>query len=313
MKKRNYSSIIICLLMTILMSIIIFSKEVTQSVGFSISIWKDNLFPSLFPFFVISNLLIEYKFINLLSKSLGNCMPKLFGLSKETSFVFFISLISGFPSSAKYTSKLVQEEIISKEEGEQLLTFTHFANPLFILSFIGTTLLNNKNLAFLILFCHITSNLIIGIISKKDIKGPPKRKNIQVTNTIPSFGTALSKSILDALNTLFLLLGIITCFLVVSTIIKEVIPLDETTKVLLSGILEMTQGIKLVNEINISIFLKGLFILSFLSFGGLSIHMQVLSFISEAKLRYFPYFWARIIQVVLSIVLYIILFPVFIK
>ena len=54
MKKRNSSVLLICLLVIISISLILYSEKVIESVGFSISIWKDNLFPSLFPFFVVS-------------------------------------------------------------------------------------------------------------------------------------------------------------------------------------------------------------------------------------------------------------------
>lgn len=312
MKKTNWSFLIICLLSVITILLITYSKDVIESVAFSISIWKENLFPSLFPFFVISNLLIEYGFIELLGKYLGGLMPILFGLPKEASFILFISMISGFPSSAKYTSRLVHEGVLSKEEGEQVLTFTHFANPLFILGFIGTSLLHHQKLAFLILFCHISSNLIIGFLSKrKEIKVDKNqnKKNLNQKKNNSSFGSTFSKSVMDSLHTMFLLLGVVTCFLVLTTLLQNLIPMNISTKIALSGLLEMTQGIKLVGELSIPLFLKGLFILSFISFGGFSIHMQVLSFISEEHLKYFPYFWGRILQVILASILYLLLFP----
>ena len=316
MKKINRSFLVICLLSIVTFLLITYSKEVIESVSFSISIWKENLFPSLFPFFVVSNLLIEYGFIELLGKYFGGIMPILFGLPKEASFILFISMISGFPSSAKYTSRLVHEGVLTKEEGEQILTFTHFANPLFILGFIGTSLLHNKTLALVILFCHIFSNLMIGFLSKKkDIvkeKGKIK-KNIQKQKKKASFGSIFSKSIMDSLNTMFLLLGVVTCFLVFTTLLQNLIPMGMNTKILLSGLLEMTQGIKYVGTLSIPIFLKGWAILSFISFGGFSIHMQVLSFISEENLKYFPYFWGRILQVILASILYLLLFPLVIS
>lgn len=312
MKKTNWSFLIICLLSVITILLITYSKDVIESVAFSISIWKENLFPSLFPFFVVSNLLIEYGFIELLGKYLGGLMPILFGLPKEASFILFISMISGFPSSAKYTSRLVHESVLSKEEGEQILTFTHFANPLFILGFIGTSLLHHQKLAFLILFCHISSNLMIGFLSKRKERKTDKnknKKNLNQKKNHSSFGSIFSKSIMDSLNTMFLLLGVVTCFLVLTTLLQNLIPMNISTKIALSGLLEMTQGIKLVGELSIPLFLKGLFILSFISFGGFSIHMQVLSFISEEHLKYFPYFWGRILQVILACILYFLLFP----
>ena len=87
MKKRNSSVLLICLLVIISISLILYSEKVIESVGFSISIWKDNLFPSLFPFFVVSNLLIEYNFIDILGKHFGKIMPKLFYLPEVIFYI----------------------------------------------------------------------------------------------------------------------------------------------------------------------------------------------------------------------------------
>ena len=124
-----------------------------------------------------------------------------------------------------------------------------------------------------------------------------------------SFGSSFSKSIMDSLNTMFLLLGVVTCFLVLTTLLQSLIPMRTNTRILLSGLFEMTQGIKLVGTLSIPMFFKGWAILSFISFGGFSIHMQVLSFISEENLKYFPYLWGRILQVILASILYLLLFP----
>lgn len=311
MKKRTNPLLFLCLFLTIFLLLICYSKNVNESVQFSISIWKDNLFPSLFPSFVISNLLIEYGFVDFLGILFGRWMPSLFGLKGEAGFVLFTSLISGFPSGAKYTARLVEEGVLSKEEGEHLLTFTHFANPLFILGFIGTSLLNQPRLAFLLLFCHIASNILIGLFGRKEKPSIEKRNwNQFFERKNPSFGSALSKSIKDALNTIFFLLGTITCFLILTTLMKSFLPLSDTAKLLISGILEMTQGIQYVSMSSFSELFKCLFILGFLSFGGFSVHLQVLSIITEQKLRYFPYFWARILQTLLSILLFLLLYPI---
>lgn len=153
---------------------------------------------------------------------------------------------------------------------------------------------------------------MIGFLSKR--KGPKKeekksQKNLSTKKKTSSLGSIFSKSIMDSLNTMFLLLGVVTYFLVLTTLLQSLIPMSTSTKILLSGLLEMTQGIKLVGELSIPLFLKGLSILSFISFGGFSIHMQVLSFISEEHLKYFPYFWGRILQVILASILYLLLFP----
>ena len=133
MKQRIVSIIIMITLMFIGMEILTSSEQILNSVKFSLSIWANNIFPSLFPFFVLSELLINYGFIEFVGELLKPIMIKLFKADSKTAFIFIMSILSGFPSNAKYTRELYKKNIIDKKQATKILTFTHFSNPLFIL------------------------------------------------------------------------------------------------------------------------------------------------------------------------------------
>lgn len=297
--------------MTIIIFIIRYSNEVMESVSFSISIWKDNLFPSLFPFFVLSNLLLQYGFVEKVSILFRRIMPVIFHLPKEASFPFIISLFSGFPSGAKATTDLVRNDILTKEQGARLLTFTHYSNPLFILGFIGSILLGSKKMGAIILFSHIFSSIIIGILFRpKEIVKNGNQK-INSIKKCPSLGDSLRISIFDSLNTMFLLLGIVTIFLIITTILYQILSYGSIINSLIAGLLEMTQGVKLVSQLPLSILERAIIMTIFISFGGFSIHMQVLSIISEAKIKYKYFLLARILHAILASVLVFINYFIF--
>lgn len=302
----------ICLLLTIIFFIILFSKDVIDSVSFSISIWKDNLFPTLFPFFTLSNLLMQYGFVDILGILLKTPMQKYFHLPGECGFVLAASLFSGFPSGAKYTCDLLEHNKINKKEAERLLTFTHYSNPLFILGMIAT-LLNSKTLALIIMISHVSSGLLIGyIINLKysDIYTPKENKKHIIYPT-KSFGELFTKSVLDSLNTMFLLLGIVTIFLIITTIINHLFTLPSIIQVILSGMLEMTQGIKLASDFQLLEIIKVILITGIISFGGFSVHMQVIGIISSQKIKYKPFLLARILHSLLASFLVFLLYVVF--
>ena len=62
----------------------------------------------------------------------------------------------------------------------------------------------------------------------------------------------------------------------------------------------MTQGIYYIASSNINIILKASIITFFLSFGGISIHMQVFSILKDYKLKYSNYLLARIFHGLIS-------------
>lgn len=313
MNKKTINIVMICLLLTIIYFMITASNKVIESVNFSISIWKDNLFPTLFPFFVVSSLLLNYGFVDILGNLLSKPMNKLFHLPGCCGFVLAISLVSGFPSGAKYTKDLVENNLITIKQAERLLTFTHYSNPLFILGMIGSILLNNQKLAYLIMIVHIVSGLLVGIIFREKNYYSCENMQKKSNKTSKTFGQLLTESIMSSLNTMFLLLGIVTIFLIISTIIKNIVSLPPILSTIVSGILEMTQGVKLASLMQTSELIKIIIITGIISFGGLSVHMQVLGIISEQKIRYKYFFLARIIHSILAMLLVSIIYILFIN
>lgn len=312
MNKKIINGFMICLLLTIIYFMITASDTVIESVSFSISIWKDNLFPTLFPFFVVSNLLLNYGFVDIIGNILAYPMNKFYHLPGSCGFVLAISLVSGFPSGAKYTKDLVDNNLITNEQAERLLTFTHYSNPLFILGMIGNILLNNQSLAYLIMLAHVISGLLVGIIFRKKENNNLDNKKLIKSNNKP-FGNLLTTSISNSLNTMFLLLGVVTIFLIVSSLIKSFFNLQPLLNTLISGILEMTQGVKNASLLNISELSKAMIITGIISFGGLSVHMQVISIISENKIRYKYFLFARILHSIIAIILISIFYLLYIN
>lgn len=313
MNKKISSFTVVSLSLIFLILMITSSDTVIESVSFSISIWKDNLFPTLFPFFVVSNILMQYGFVDIIGNILSIPMKKIYKLPGEAGFVLAASLFSGFPSGAKYTTNLVKENKITESDASRLLTFTHYSNPLFILGFIGNIVLNNQKIAFLILISHILAGLIVGYLFSINIKNDIKiEKKIQNnTKKEITFGKCLSDSVMDSLNTMFLLLGIVTVFLICSTMIENLFNLPKEYASILSGILEMTQGIKSLTTLEISDFLKTIIITGIISFGGFSVHMQVISIISEYKIKYKQFLIARILHMLIACIFVSILYLIF--
>ena len=327
MNRKICDFTVIFLALVFILFLISANNIVLESVSFSISIWRDNLFPTLFPFFVASNILIQYGFIDILGKYLSVPMKKIFKLPGSSSFVLINSLFSGFPSGAKYATSLVKENKLSKNDAARLLTFTHYSNPLFIMGFIGGIILDKKA-ALIILISHILGGLLVGkIFSLNNKTEICKEEVIKQKNKFIPFGKALSNSVLDSLNTMFLLLGIVTIFTLITSLsksnlfrtkvvfwftilllififtsfISNLLNLSILEKCLLSGILEMTQGIKNIASLEISNYLKAVLTSFFISFGGISVHMQVLSIIAEYNIKYKPFFIARILHSILTI------------
>ena len=314
--KKRLKVLILPVLLYIGYEILTNSDLILSSVLFSYKIWESSIFPSLFPFFILSSLLINYGFIELTSELFKPVMW-LFGIDSRCSFILLSSLVSGYPSSALYTMMLYDEGVIDSATASKVLTFTHFSNPLFLLGTLSIVFLNSKEAGLLILICHYIGNIMIGILFRNYNKSNGNyRVNIKdglfnMTKRInhsSSIGSVLTDAIKSTISTLLTILGTITVFLVLTTIINSNIHLNSFYQSVLNGIFELTQGLKYVSLLNIPLRLKSVISCLLISFGGLSVHLQVISIINGTDIKYTPFLCARIIHSMVSSLLVYIFF-----
>ena len=247
MKKKIYSLIVLLCLSFVIFFIFTNSSIINDSIFFSYELFIKNIFPSLFPMFIISYILVEIGIPEFLCSIFYKFFNKLFLVKSDASFVFFMSMLTGFPSSAKYIDMLIEKNRIDSHDASKILIFTFFSNPLFIVNTVGIMFLDNINLGFIILVSHITGNILVGLLFRNYNKTNSTdiidaRKGIKVLinkiNTTSFFSVFLN-SIKDAINTMILIFGIIVTF----QIIISILPCNMFFK----GIIEMTTGLRLIS------------------------------------------------------------------
>lgn len=321
MRKIWSSIFILMFLLFLAFEILTESQSIMKSVSFSFQIWQNNIFPSLFPFFVLSEILIYYGFVEFISELFRPLMAKLFCMNGSASFVFFMSLVSGFPSNAKYTRELYQKGMLDEEEASKVLTFSHFSNPLFILGTVSLSFLKNKEVGLLILICHYFTNILIGLLFRNYHKSNIKIERVSFKRAIyamhqkrmqnkKTFGQMIATALSNSIQTLLLILGTVTMFLVLTTILDHNLNLNPLYQSILNGFIEMTQGLKYVSLLDIPLKLKSVLTVMILSFGGFSVHMQVISIISDTKIKYLPFLTARFLHSAIAGILVFVLFDV---
>lgn len=309
--KKYTNLLVIIITLFFLVELFINKNLVFNTISFSLDIWVNNLIPSLFPMFILSDILITYNFVKYIPKWFINIFSYLFNIKKECTLVFFLSMLSGFPSNAKNIRKLYDMNIINSKEASHMLMFTHFSNPLFILGTLAIFFLNNKKLGIIILLSHYLSNFIIGIIFRKfntisNNTSNEKEKDLH-------FGPVFVNAIKSSVDTLLLILGTLTCFLIISAIIINRFNLNSYNSLLIKSILEITMGLKELSLFNFNDLTKVILSSCILSFGGLSVHMQVVSQLIDTDISYKYFFIGRVFQVVISLFLsYFIYFIYFI-
>lgn len=291
------------IIFVIFLSLIFNSNLVLNEIKDATNTFINILFPSIFPFYLISNILINYNFCNTLSKYFSKITNFLFHTSNASNFVIIMSIFSGFPSGSKYIAELLQKKLLKIEQANYLIAFTHFSNPLFVIA-VTKSIFNNIKISYIILFSHILANIIIGIIVRP--KEKEKKSDIEL-KAIDSFSNILSNSITSSLKLLSIILGNTCFFFIVTKLINTYIFLTPISKVLINGFFDITKGIQSLSLINSNLF-KAILTLSFIGFGGINIHMQVLNIIENTNIKYKNFLLGRISQVGISILIFFIIY-----
>lgn len=299
MKRKILNIIIIIITLFLLIQIIIKKSLVFNSINYALSIWVNNLIPTLFPFFIISDILINYKFTDYIPKIFRKICKYLFNITDNMITILLLSIISGFPSNARNTRTLYDNGEISLDEANHILIFSHFSNPLFILTTVAIFFFNNKDLGIILLVSHYLSNFILGIMFRKYFNHKDKlTSNVRDANN--DFGNVLIGAIKKSIDTILLICGIVTVFMLLSSIISNTFNFNIYNSMLIKGILEITIGIEALSKLGLSITYKAVIASCFLAFGGLSVHMQVMSQIVDTDIKYKYFFIGRIYQMIIS-------------
>lgn len=304
---KKYSNLVIVILTFIILIVILFNKTiVSETIINSFYIWFNTLVPSMLPMFIISDILINYNFTKYIPNKIINFISKIFNISNNATLIVLLSLVSGFPLNAMNIITSYNNNLIAKKEAEHLLLFNHFPNPLFVLNTVGVLYLNNNKYGVIILISTYLSSIILGILVRN--KNTLTNNNcITKSSKSQTFTEIFSSSIKKSINSLLMISVTVCLFLILSTLIINIFHLNSYLALGIKGILEMTMGLEHLSKMNISNIFKVILSSSIISFGGLSIHMQVISILDE-KIRYRNYFIGRIYQVLISLAISLILF-----
>ena len=276
----------------VLFFLIIDTKNATFAAINSLILCARNVIPTLFPFFVISGLLVNTGIVAILAKILSPVSNILFKTSGNGAVVFLMGIICGYPTGAKVVSELYCEGSIEKNEGERLLAFCNNSGPLFVIGAVGEMMLGNHKTGVILYIIHVISAILTGVIfglfSKREIIN---QKNEFKTYTL---GEAMSKSIESAVKSILNVCGYVVFFGVLSSL---------TENLFINSLLEVTNGAKKLSESGLNTEIMLILISFVIGFGGICVLLQVQSAVSSAGLSVKLYTMGKIIQAILSAVI----------
>lgn len=331
-KSRILSALQLLFLLTFALSVLCAPARACSYAALALQLWFEKMIPSLFPFMVLSGLVVRLDMGQLLSVPVYPVLGRLYKINKTMCTTLLMGFLFGFPLGAKTVAEAYELKQLSKPQAEFLLFFCNnigpvyllgFALPLLglsgsdqplrlaaILTFFGVPLLYGFVLRYTVFrqFSFCTENLSVS-------SAPARREAASFERQNSSFITALDASVTSACAAVTRLGGYMIFFIVCNLIIEQSAAMVcapavkifmAKFSVLLAPILEITSGLALAKDA-----LPAALCMTFLTFGGLSCFAQTYTCIRETDLSFRSYCLHKLLQSAIAFCLYALLFSVF--
>ena len=240
------------------------------------------MLPSLFPFFVLSSLLVQSDVPRLLSRAMAGVMYPLFGVSGAGASALILGLLGGYPVGARTVAELYGRGEIAREEAEQLLAFCNNSGPGFFLGVCGTAVFGSARAGMYLYLIHVGAALVTGILLRRDL-GLPRRKAVSRQRAPFDLAAALPAAVQSS----FAAVGSVSAFVIFFMVLLRLLSLVPALAALpplpraaLFGFMEMTNGVNALPATRTGFVLCA----AIMNWGGLSVQAQTRALLAGSTL-----------------------------
>lgn len=298
-----------CLAFLITAVILLFPADCLSFALKGLNLWFERMIPTLFPFMVLSGVIIRMDLTDAFVKMLNPILGGLFRIRPACVYGMLVGFLCGFPMGAHVAAQLYEQGQISKAEAAYLLSFCNNIGPVYFLSFVMSVLSLGKPAPFL--FGMYGLPFLYGLllrytVFKEEIDACTGRKLPVRGQT--SLLNAMDESVFSALSGIARLGGYMVFFnllFILPVLAAGIFSLSERTAMLFTGgvscLLEITGGIHLVG--NSAPYL----VLCILPFGGLACIAQTYSMIKNTDLSITEYVMHKMILTAVTVLYYLLI------
>jgi sporulation integral membrane protein YlbJ len=294
--------------------LVIYPQQSVSAAKDGLSLCTDIIVPSLFPFFVLSNLTVHLGFASRLGRMAEPIMRPLFGVSGACSTAFILGFIGGYPVGAKNVTELYASGNCTKSEAERMLAFCNNSGPAFIFGVVGAGIFKSARIGLILYIIHVITAICIGLIFRsRKSSGHPSTKLVRPVSVRLKFTEAFTLSVSSAFQSVLGICGFVIFFTVIIQMLQfcGVIPaIASAIGTLLSscgihstyiesflvGMIELSSGVRSLSSLTGDIAVPLALASFMLGWAGISVHCQVLSITAGTGLSTVKYLIGKVLH-----------------
>ena len=293
MKRRFFFSLV---LLGAMAALLIWSDTVRQAVQEGLALCAQSVIPSLFPFFVVSALLVSLGFAQFLGRPLEGFMRVLFHVGGNGAAALVLGLAGGYPVGARTAAELYRQGLCTRWEAERLLGFCNNCSPAFAVSILGWGVFRSGRAGVWLYLIHVLSALLTGmLLARLDRQPLPRPGTARRSSAAPaspspvSLSGALVGAVQSGLQSILGVCAFVVLFMVVLLPLRAV---PGHLGDVLVGAVELFNGANRLTADRAGFLLAS----ALLGWGGLSVHCQTLSVLSGSGLSTRSYWLGKALQ-----------------
>ena len=284
-KKNLFSSLVPLLLFALLILFTLRISLLTEGIRAALRLCAYALIPTLFPFLVLTDLLITHAGAERLMMLLTKPVIRPLRLSKNGGVAFFLGAFFGFPMGARAVAHYYTSGAMTKEEAERLLLFSGNASPFFLIGGVGLGMMSSLRAGLYLYFLQLFFSFGCGLVLAHF--APPAKEKICAT-PISKEPLSVPSSIRGAVRSSLFITGYVLFF---SALCSVVLPLLKSPffSRLMAALLEIATACSLSTAKTDALTLP--FCAFAVVFSGFSVFFQTQDCITKTDLklkRYLP-------------------------
>lgn len=322
-RSKLLTALELSFLLAFALSILRAPAEACAYAALALQLWFEKMIPALFPFMVLSGLIVRLDYGKLLSVPVYPVLGRLYRIGRTMCSALLMGFLFGFPLGAKTVAEAYELGQLSKPQAQYLLAFCNNIGPVYLLSFALPLLGLSGPLHTSAILLFFGIPLSYGLLLRRtlyrhaslSLEISPGKSRPEKSAGQASFVAALDASVTSACAAITRLGGYMIFFIVCNLLFKQAAACTKlpTARGILTGLsalaapfLEITSGLALSKES-----LSPALFMTFLAFGGLSCFAQTYTCIRDTDLSFGSYCLHKILQSLIAFVLYTLLFSAF--
>ncbi len=292
MKKRTALCLLLCL---VLLWFLADAWEIRAAAAEALALCARSVIPALFPFLVVSSLLVSLGFGEWLSPRLRGLMA-LYHLPGHGATAFLLGAAAGYPVGARTAADLYRRGLLTEAEARRLLTFCNNSNPVFLISVLGAGVFGSLRAGVWLWLIHLLAALIVGLLfrggrgaDRRPVPPPPLSKPLAPARAFVEAVTSSAAAMVSVC-------AFVTFFYVLATPLSA---LGGYWSPLLTGLLELFSLTPLLPPDRMGFLLAA----GLSGWGGLSVMAQTAAALEGSGLSLAPCLVGKALQGLLSAML----------